>query len=306
MTLEMIIPLLAATVQSGTPILYATLGEIITERSGVLNLGVEGIMIVGTLTGFFGAIWTGSAVAGFMIAGVSGALIAALHGVVCLWFQGNQVVSGLALTILGTGLADYLGTPYVGKAGVGFAPLAIPVLDQLPVLGSVLFRHDALVYLSFCLPVVLWVYLRHTRWGLSLRAVGQHPEAALAAGLRIKGLRWIGVLLGGWLMGWGGAYLSLAYTHSWANGLTAGRGWIAVALVIFAFWRPWRAMAGAYLFGGVMAFQFRLQAMGTHLPSSLLMMLPYALTIAVLVFSSWKGQGDEAPAALGVNIEPAE
>lgn len=303
---EVIVPLLAATIQSGTPILYATLGEIITERSGVINLGVEGIMAVGTLAGFFAALWTGSPLAGFMFAGVCGALLAGLHGVICLGFQGNQVVSGLALTILGTGLADYLGTPHVGLTGVGFKPFAVPLLERIPLLGPILFRHDGLVYFSLFLPLLLWIYLRHTRWGMGLRAVGHHPEAALAAGLRIKGFRWVGVLLGGWLMGWGGAYLSLAYTSSWANGLTAGRGWIAVALVIFAIWRPWRAMAGAYLFGGVMAFQFRLQAMGTHLPSSLLMMLPYGLTIAVLIFSSWKQSTDETPAALGVNIEPAE
>jgi general nucleoside transport system permease protein len=199
-----------------------------------------------------------------------------------------------------------LGTPFVGKSSPGFDQTSFPLLSDIPVLGPILFQHDALVYFSFVLPAILWVYLRYTRWGLGLCAVGENPEAALSAGLRAVALRWVGVFFGGWLMGWGGAYLSLAYTHSWNNGLTAGRGWIAVALVIFAFWQPWRAMVGAYLFGGVMAFQFRLQAMGTHIPSSLLLMLPYALTIAVLVFSSWKGRGDEAPAALGVNIEPAE
>ena len=306
MTLEFMIALLAATIQTGTPILYATLGEIITERSGILNLGVEGIMLVGALAAFLVALWTGSAFTGFLAAGFCGALLAGVHGLVCLGFQGNQVVSGLALTILGTGLANYLGTPYVGKAAAGFKAWSIPLLSKIPLLGPVLFNHDPLVYFSFLLPAVLWLYLRYTRWGLGLCAVGEYPEAALAAGLRIIAYRWVGILVGGCLTGWGGAYLSLAYTSSWTNGLTAGRGWIAVALVIFAFWRPWRALLGAYIFGGVMAFQFRLQAMGTHLPSSLLLMLPYLLTIAVLVFSSWKGRGDEAPAALGTNIEPAE
>jgi simple sugar transport system permease protein len=306
MELGIVVPLLAAAVQSGTPILYATLGEILTERSGVLNLGVEGIMLMGAFAAFLTAKLTGNPVLGFMAGGLFGALLAGLHGVVCLGFQGNQVVSGLALTILGTGLANYLGTPFVGQASPGFHLYSLPLLSKLPLLGPIFFNHDPLVYVSYLLPPLLWVYLRFTRWGLGLRAVGEYPEAALAAGLRILNYRWIGILLGGWLMGFGGAYLSLAYTHLWTNGLTAGRGWIAVALVIFAFWQPWRAFLGAYLFGGVMAFQFRLQASGTHLPSSLLLMLPYALTIAVLVFSSWKGRGDEAPAALGVNLEPPD
>ena len=306
MNLEVIVPLLAATVQSGTPILYATLGEILTERSGILNLGVEGIMLMGAFAAFITTKLTGSPVTGFMIGGCFGALLAAVHGVVCLGFQGNQVVSGLALTIFGTGLANYLGTPLVGQSAPGFQPVAVPILSQIPLIGPVLFRHDLLVYVSFVMPLLLWIYLRYTRWGLGLRAVGEYPDAALAAGLPVVGYRWFGVIAGGFLMGLGGAYLSLAYTHLWTNGLTAGRGWIAVALVIFAFWRPWRAMLGAYLFGGVMAFQFRLQASGTHLPSSLLLMLPYLLTIAVLVFSSWKAGGDEAPAALGTNIEPPD
>ena len=306
MTLDLFIALLAAAIQTGTPILYATLGEIVTERSGVLNLGVEGIMAVGALAAFWVSLWTGSAVAGFLAGGLCGALLAGMHGLVCIGFQGNQVVSGLALTILGTGLASYLGTPLVGKAAAGFEAWAVPLLSRMPLVGPVLFNHDPLVYFSFLLPALIWGYLRYTRWGLGLCAVGEYPDAALAAGLRIIAYRWVGILVGGCLMGWGGAYLSLAYTHSWTNGLTAGRGWIAVALVIFAFWQPWRALLGAYLFGGVMAFQFRLQAMGTHIPSSLLLMLPYLLTVAVLIFSSWKGRGDEAPAGLGANIEPSE
>ncbi|MFZ0611108.1 MAG: ABC transporter permease [Desulfobacterales bacterium] len=303
---DMLVPLLAAAVQSGTPILFATLGEILTERSGVLNLGVEGIMLVGALAAFVTARLTGSPLAGFLAGGLCGAGLAGVHGLVCLIFLGNQVVSGLALTILGTGLANYLGAPYVGLEAPGFFILALPLLSQIPLLGPILFTQDPLVYTAYLMPPLLWVFLHRTRWGLGLRAVGEFPAAALAAGLRVKGYRWTGVLAGGGLMGFGGAYLSLAYTHLWANSLSAGRGWIAVALVIFAFWRPGRAMVGAYLFGGVMAFQFRLQASGTPLPSSLLLMLPYILTILVLVFSSWKNKGDEAPAALGVNIEPSE
>ncbi|MFY9940687.1 MAG: ABC transporter permease [Desulfobacterales bacterium] len=306
MTAEIMIALLAATVQSGTPILYATLGEIFTERSGVLNLGVEGIMLIGALAGFIVAKTTGVAAYGLLAAGLGGALLAAVHGMVCLVFQGNQVVSGLALTILGTGLSSFWGTPFIGQRTMGFERLPLPLLSKIPVLGEIFFNHDPLIYLSYLLAPLMWAFLRYTRWGLGLRAVGEHPDAAAAAGLRVLAYRWAGVLMGGVLMGFGGAYLSLAYTHLWTNGLSAGRGWIAVALVIFTFWRPGRAILGAYLFGGVMAFQLRLQAMGTALPSSLLLMLPYSLTIAVLVFSSWRGRGSEAPAALGINIEPRE
>jgi ABC-type uncharacterized transport system permease subunit len=306
LTVDILPALLAATIQAGTPILYATLGEILTERAGVLNLGVEGIMMVGALTGFATAFTTGSPAFGFFAGGLAGALLAGCHGWVCIVFQGNQVVSGLALTILGTGLADFFGTHFIGLSAPGFAPLSLPLLSQIPLLGTIFFKHDALVYLSWAIPPLMWVFFQYTRWGVGLRAVGEHPAAAQAAGLPVLSLRWAGVLAGGFLAGLGGAYLSLAYTHMWTSGMSAGRGWIAVALVIFAFWHPGRAVLGAYLFGGVMAFQLRLQAMGTHIPSSFLLMLPYALTILVLVLSSWKGWGSDAPAVLGTNIEPGE
>lgn len=306
MTLDMVIPLLAAAVQSGTPVLYATLGEIFTERGGILNLGVEGIMMVGALAAFLGARLTGDPVAGLVCGGLAGALLAGIHGLVCIGFSGNQVVSGLALTILGTGLANFLGTPLVGKTAPGFSLTPLPVLGDLPLLGPVFFQHDPMVYLSYLAPPLMWAFFRYTRWGMGLKAVGEYPAAADAAGLNVAGFRWAGVLVGGFFAGVGGAYLSLAYTHLWTTGLTAGRGWIAVALVIFAFWHPGRAVAGAYLFGGVMAFQFRLQAGGTHIPSSLLLMLPYGLTILVLVLASWRGRGDQAPAFLGVNPDPSD
>jgi simple sugar transport system permease protein len=306
MDIAILVPLLAAAVQSGTPILYATLGEIFTEKSGVLNLGVEGVMIVGALAGFIVALATGSPLLAFLAAGLAGALISAVHGVVCLWFKGNQVVSGLALTILGTGLADYLGTSYVGRTAPGFQPVALPLLAKIPILGPIFFNHDPLVYLTYFIPPLMWYYLTRSRHGLGLRAAGEYPAAATAAGLDVAAYRWCGILVGGFFMGLGGAYLSLAYTHLWTNNLTGGRGWIAVALVIFAFWRPGRAVLGAYLFGGIMAMQLRLQASGTQLPSSLLLMLPYALTVIVLVLSSWRRGMSEAPAALGVNVEPTD
>jgi ABC-type uncharacterized transport system permease subunit len=306
MSIDILIPLLAAAVQSGTPILYATLGEIFTERSGILNLGVEGIMIIGALSGFLVAKITGNPYLAFVAAGCAGTCAASIHGLVCLVFQGNQVVSGLALTILGVGLANYLGTAYVGVSAPGFQSLPIPLLSQIPVLGPVFFSQDLLVYVTYIIPLLMWLFLYNTRFGLSLRATGEYPAAATAAGLNVVAYRWLGVLAGGFFMGLGGAYLSLAYTHLWTNNLTAGRGWIAVALVIFAFWRPTRAVFGAYLFGGIMALQLRLQASGTQIPSSLLLMLPYALTVAVLVLASWRRGKTDEPGALGTNILPAE
>ncbi|MFV0421804.1 ABC transporter permease [Oleidesulfovibrio sp.] len=303
---ELLIPILAATIQSGTPILYATLGEMFTERAGVLNLGVEGMMILGAFFGFLFTYWTGNPWIGVLMAGLAAGSLGLLHGLVCQVFQGNQVVSGLALTILGVGLADYLGTPYVGITTEGFAPIAVPVLSSIPVIGDIFFKHDALVYLSYVMPLVFWLVISRTRLGMGLRSAGENPSASAAVGLNPVLLRWLAIFVGGFLVGLGGAYLSLAYTHLWTNNMTAGRGWIAVALVIFAFWRPGRAVFGAYLFGGVMAFQLRLQALGATLPSSLLLMLPYALTVIVLLISSMRGRSGNAPAALGVNIEPNE
>lgn len=306
MTPEILLALLAATVQAGTPILYATLGEILTEKGGILNLGVEGMMLVGALVGFLTALHTGSPVLAFLAGGAAGAIMAAVHGIVCIGFLGNQVVSGLALTIFGTGLAGFFGTPYIGRTAPGFDKFSLPGLGDIPVLGTIFFQQDALVYLSYLLPPLLWAFFRYSRWGLAIRAAGESPAATRAAGLNVLAYRWAALLAGGVLVGFGGSYLSLAYTHLWTNGLTSGRGWIAVALVIFAFWRPSRAMIGAYLFGGVMAFQLRLQAMGTALPSSILLMLPYILTIAALALASWRGDRTEAPAALGINMEPSE
>lgn len=301
---ELMIPLLAAAVQSGTPILFATLGEMMTEKGGVLNLGVEGMMAVSALAAFVTSMYTGSPWLAFIVGGFAGFSMAALHGFVCITCLGNQVVSGLAITILGLGLANFLGVPYVGLPAPGFNPFPFPVLSQIPVLGDIFFHHDALVYISFVVPVIFWFFFRRTSLGLHVAATGEMPAAAAAVGLKPIKLRYLAVTVGGFLIGLGGAYLSLAYTHLWTNGLSGGRGWIAVALVIFAFWRPGRAVAGAYLFGGVMAFQLRLQAMGTNLPSSLLLMLPYLLTIIVLIVSAARGRRIDAPAALGTNIEP--
>ncbi len=305
----LLLSILASAVQSGTPILYATLGEILTERAGVLNLGVEGMMVTGALFGFLGAYFTGSAWMGVLAAGCAAMLLASLHAVVCLHFLGNQVVSGLALTILGVGLADTLGAQFIGMKTSGFSSFHLPVLADIPFVGGVFFKHDILVYISYFLPFLFWFFLNRTRMGLALCAVGENPAAASAAGLNPLFLRWFGILAGAFFVGVGGAYLSLVYTHFWTNSITAGRGWIAVALVIFAFWRPGRAMLGAYFFGGIIAFQLRLQASGTVIPSDLLAMLPFVLTIAALILSSVFSRNrsiSAGPEALGTNIEPQE
>ncbi len=264
---ELFVPLLAATVQSGTPVLFATLGEMFTEKGGILNLGVEGMMSVAALAAFVMASATGSPWLGFAAGGLAGMCMALLHGLVCITCLGNQVVSGLALTILGLGLTTFLGTPFIGTSAPGFDKFAFPLLGQIPVLGGIFFHQDALVYISYCCPFLFWFFFHRTSLGLGITATGEYPQAAAAAGLKPVRLRYLATGVGGFLIGLGGAYLSLAYTHLWTNGLSGGRGWIAVALVIFAFWKPARAVAGAWLFGGVMAFQLRLQASGTNLSS---------------------------------------
>lgn len=304
--MELLISILTATVQSGTPVLYATLGEMFTERSGVLNLGVEGLMITGAFIAFIVVHSTGDPWLAALAAGAGAALLASVHGLVCLVFRGNQVVSGLALTIFGLGFADYLGTPYLGVTTEGFRPFSVPLLGDIPIIGPVFFQHDALVNLSYFVAPALWLILGKTSLGLNLRATGENAATAISSGINAVAMRWIGILVGGFLVGLGGAYLSLAYTHLWTHNMTAGRGWIAVALVIFAFWRPGRAVFGAYLFGGVMALQLRLQAMGTTIPSSLMLMLPYALTLVALVWATARGKGRNAPAGLGANIPPRE
>lgn len=304
--LALLVSILAAAVQYGTPILYGTLGAIVMERGGVSNLGVEGMMMMGAFAAFIGMLTSGSALVGLVCGGLAGVLMCVIHGLICLVFQGSQVVSGLALTIFGVGLANYLGTPYIGQITSGFSPVEIPGLSLIPMLGPIFFKQDPLVYFSYILPVLLWFMLMRTRFGLALRAVGENPAAVRSAGLSPHFLRWAGILLGGLIVGMGGAYLSLCAVHIWTNNLSAGRGWIAVALVIFAFWRPGRAVLGAWLFGSIVTFSYRMQALGVEVPSSILDMMPYILTLAVLLVSSVMGWGRAAPAALTVNLEPEE
>ncbi len=303
-----VVKVLATTVAAGTPVLYATLGEIITERSGVLNLGLEGMMLVGGLAGFSATAATGNLFIGVLAALAAGAALALVHAFFSITIGVNQVVSGLALTLMGTGLASYLGRPLVGQAAKeAFRPIELPLLSDIPVLGPILFRQDALIYLSFLLAPLLFFFIYRTRPGLNLRAVGDSPATADAQGISVTATRYLYTMAGGALVGLGGAYVSLAYSPSWQENITAGRGWIAVGLVIFALWNPWRALLGAYLFGGMEAFQFSLQAAGVPISSYFLRMTPYLLTIAALVFTQWRVMksksrqaSNAAPAGLGL------
>ena len=293
----------AAAVRAGTPVLFATLGEIFAERAGVLNLGVEGMMLVGALAGFVTTAQTGNPWLGLLAAGAAGGVLSLVHAVLSVTLRANQVASGLALTIFGTGLSASLGKSFVGVPAVGFVQVPVPGLERLPFVGPVLFRQDPLVYLSYMLVPAAWYALYRTRWGLNVRAVGENPEAADAMGIDIARVRYACVAIGGVLAGVGGAFLSTAYTSMWIENMTAGRGWIAVALVIFATWDPLRAVVGAYLFGGVNALQLHLQASGTGLPVYLMLMAPYVFTIVVLVFATRETARRRlgAPAALSVS-----
>lgn len=308
MELSIFTALLAATLVAGTPILFAAIGELLAERSGILNLGVEGMMLVGAVLGFIFTINTGNHWYGFVAALIGGGIMGAIHAFITITLRGNQVVSGLALTIFGSGVSGFMGKAYQGVPIVDpFKNVPIPFLKDIPVLGPVLFRHDVLVYLSIGLVIMMWYVLYRTSWGLSIRAAGENPAAADAVGINVARIRYICTVIGGVLAGLGGAYLSLAYAPSWQEDMTAGRGWIAVALVIFALWNPLRGLLGAYLFGGVEAMTFRMQAAGIKISPFFLAMMPYLLTILVLVVVTIRLRQDAgAPAALSVPYDREE
>jgi ABC-type uncharacterized transport system permease subunit len=296
------VAVLSAAIPAGTAILYACLGELLAERAGVLNLGVEGMMLMGALGGVAVTIWTGTAWLGVVAAILAGCLMAGLHAVVTVGLRSNQVVSGLALTLLGGGLSAFLGRNLVGDPMPDkFTDWSIPLLGDIPKVGDILFDHDPLVYLSYIVAPVLWYWLFRTQPGLHLRAIGDNPAAADAMGVPVNWLRFLYVIVGGGFAGLGGAVISLGTNPGWTEGITAGRGWIAVALVIFAGWNPAWAVVGAYLFGGVQAGQFQLQTVGVGISSFFLNMLPYVFTIVVLVIASgdWAKRRIGAPAALG-------
>jgi general nucleoside transport system permease protein len=283
MTSEHLIAMFAAMIVAATPLIYAALGELVTERAGVLNLGVEGMMLMGALTAFAVGSLSGSLTLGYLAAAVAGMLMALLFGVLTLSLQANQVATGLALTLFGIGLSAFLGRDFAGMPLSGLRPLHIPLLTDLPIVGPLLFSYDLAVYGSLLLFVAIVLVLKRTRAGLLLRAVGESPETAHALGHPVQRVRYLAALFGGATSGIGGAYLSTALTPMWVESMSAGRGWIALALVVFATWKPMRVLLGAYLFGGVTVLQLHAQALGLDVPSELLSMLPYIATIVVLV-----------------------
>ena len=303
-----LVPVLTSVVTAATPLLFAATGELVTERSGVLNLGVEGMMLMGAVTAFAAATLTGSSVLAVGLGALAGLMMALIFAALTLGLLANQVATGLALTIFGVGLSALVGDNFVGTALDPLDPLPIPLLSKIPVLGPVLFAQDALVYLSFVLLLAVAWFLARSRAGLVLRAVGDSHDSAHAIGYPVLRIRTLATLFGGALAGLGGAYLSLAYTPLWAENMTAGRGWIALALVVFATWRPGRVLAGAYLFGGITILQLHAQGAGfEEVPTEVLSMLPYLATIVVLVLIS-RDQTKirlNAPACLGRAFRPS-
>jgi simple sugar transport system permease protein len=291
---------------AGTPLVFAALGELVVEKAGVLNLGVEGLMLVGAVVSFIVAAKSGLPWLGVFAGALGAALLSLIFAVIALTLRANQVATGLALSLFGIGLSAFVGRPYMSVVIEGIKPLEVPGLGGLPVVGKLLFGHNPLVYLSVALFVAVHVFLYRTRSGLVLRAIGESPQSAHAIGYRVIAIRYAAVMFGGACAGLGGAFLAVAYTPSWVEGMTAGRGWIALALVVFATWKPWRVMVGAYLFGSVTLAQFQAQAAGAAVPSDLLAMLPYLATVIVLAIISRDATMIRlnAPASLGKPYYP--
>lgn len=284
--MDLLLNILLGVTVAATPLVFAAIGELVTEKSGVLNLGVEGMMIMGAIAAFAGTVGTGSYVAGILIGALAGAAMGGLFGVLTLTLMSNQVACGLALTLFGLGLSALIGQSYSGISLPQFPRVDIPLLTDIPFLGPLIFGQDALVYLSLALVAGVSWFLAKTRPGLILRAVGENHEAAHGIGYPVIRIRYLAVMFGGACAGLGGAYLSLVQTPLWVEKMSAGRGWIALALVVFASWRPLRTLGGAYLFGGITIMQLHSQALGLQVDPQILSMLPYLATILVLVLIS--------------------
>ncbi len=289
--------LVASLMVAATPILLAAIGELVVEKAGILNLGVEGMMIIGAICGFAVAVQTDSSTLGFLAAAIGGAVLSLLFVILTQVALANQVASGLALTLFGLGLSALLGQSFVGLKPPPTPELNIPFLSDIPVLGPILFSHDPVLYLGIAIVAGVWAALKFTRAGLILRAVGENHDAAHALGYKVIRIRIMAILFGGACAGLGGAYISLVRVPLWTEGMTAGVGWIALALVVFGSWKPWRVLLGAYLFGGVTVVQLNLQAAGVAIPVEYLAMSPYLITIVVLVILS--KDKSSAPASLG-------
>ena len=298
--------LIASTLNAGTPLLLAGIGILIHERSGVLNLGIEGIMLMGAVAGFGTCYLTGSFFLGFAAAALVGMVLSALFGFLTLGLYANQNAAGLAMAIFGAGLAAFIGQPLQGVSLAARASEGIPFLRDIPFVGDAFFSSHVLVYVALFMAGAAACFLYKSRWGLILRAAGESPKSAYALGYPVRTIRFSALLFGGLMTGVAGAYLSLVYTPLWAEGMTAGRGWIALALVTFATWRPLRIVLGAYLFGGVTMVQLSFQAAGIGIPSQLMAMAPYLATILVLVLISHnpKWIAMNVPKGLGKTFAP--
>ncbi|MEO9683989.1 MAG: ABC transporter permease [Tateyamaria sp.] len=289
--------LIAAMIAASTPILLAAIGELVVERAGVLNLGVEGMMITGAVCGFIITVNTGSPAVGFVAAAIGGAVLSLLFAFLTQVALANQVASGLALTLFGLGLSALMGQSYVGIKPPRMDSTPLGPLAEIPVIGPIIFGHDLIVYLGLAIVAATWATLKFTRAGLVLRAVGENHDAAHALGYKVKRIRTLAIMFGGACAGLGGAYISLIRVPQWTEGMTAGVGWIALALVVFASWKPWRVLLGAYLFGGITQLQLNLQGAGVAIPVEYLAMSPYIVTIIVLVILS--SDKSRAPGSLG-------
>lgn len=278
--------ILVAALKTGTPLLLIALGELVCEKSGVLNLGQEGMMLMGAMAGFAGAFYSGNLFLGLCLAMIAGMVMSYIFGILTLSLNTNQVATGLALTIFGTGLSSFLGGELVGSTVSGFETIKIPLLGDIPFIGALLFNQDIMVYLSFVIVAVVWWVVNRTRTGLTLRAVGENPHSANALGIKVIRVRYLAVLFGGAMAGLAGSYMSLAYTPMWMENMTAGRGWIALALVVFASWRVGYLMLGAYLFGLASILHLVMQGFGYDISPNLLAMTPYLATIVVMVLIS--------------------
>lgn len=298
---DVVVNILVRTVIAGTPLLLGTLGEIVSERAGILNLGVEGMMAVGAVTGFIVTFTTGSPWLGMLVAVLVGAAFSGIHAFVTITLRANQVVSGLAITMVGLGVSGLWGKPYIGRPLPTRMPrLPIPGLSEIPIVGPILFDHGPYVYLSVVLGLLVWFIMRFTRAGITLRSVGENPRAAESQGVNVNLIKYVSVMVGGAFAGMAGAHLSTAFSGSWIEGMTSGRGWIVIALTIFALWEPARAFLGAYVFGGVFVLQFVLQPLG--ISPNLLAMLPYLTTIVILMVYGFGRSGQRrmaAPQTLG-------
>lgn len=303
--MDALAPLIASAITAGTPLMLAALGLLVNERSGVLNLGSEGMMLVAAVTGFAAGFTTGSVFIGFVVGALAGMVLAAFFAWLTVWLGANQVATGLALSLFGVGASAYIGLDYTGET-LQKAPSGIPFLEDLPFVGQALFQQHPVVYLSLLLCIGIALFLSRSRPGLILRAVGESPSSAHSLGYNVRRIRLAALVFGGACCGLAGAFMSLVYTPMWVEGMVAGRGWIALALTTFATWRPARVLVGAYLFGGITILTYHMQALGVPVASQVLSMMPYIATIVVLVVISRNANWIRLnmPASLGKNFNP--